>query len=285
MGSEMGAAASRRGGRRRASASSGSLPETQPTEGLAPWVTAPSNSPAAYSVPEEPSSRSASPSPVRSLHLATGPSRRAHTKASELLELEELRRKNMRLERDLYESLQALEEESISSTSSPSHSPAVSPSGGNKDLAGSLDRAAAICSFEEVGPTMRSEPAQPRSCSTNSGCGSNFAGNSCASRPSTGAAQPDGSAPSHTNSRLPRGDLSAKEVASSWTRSGAGGSAVPAGQAEESTHSKHTRQATAPKFEHGRRASAPGDAEAALHPNSVFHDSDCLASFFAPSSK
>jgi len=65
-------------------------------------------------------------------------------KAQELQELEELRKKNMRLERDLYESLQALEEESVisSSSSSSNDSPLPSPAPGRctrrlKDLGSS----------------------------------------------------------------------------------------------------------------------------------------------------
>jgi len=287
----------------RASASEGSLPETRSAGRFLQEVGVPSNSPAACgSVPEEPSSRSSSPSPR---HMSQAPGRQSapgrrrrpesrsiRTKAAELQELEELRRKNMRLERDLYESLQALEEESISSTSTPTHSrgpsPATSPMGrGRRSVAESLERAVSTCSsFEKVGPPGSRERTPPRSSSTEASS-ANSVGTACASRPTNPrpTSLPDACAPSHTISRSY--DHLAKEVACSSAVAASGSTAEPA-RASGSTavparDTEHARQATGPTFEHGRPA--PADAQASLQPLRVFHDSDRLASLFAPSSK
>lgn len=136
--------ASRSSGRRlRASASEGAMP--QAGRFLAP-AGGSRGSPAAssvHTVPEEDPvsrSRSSSPHPPPPPVVAATSSRQGFAGSnsdakrpgtgprSEIQELEELRRKNMRLERDLYESLQALEEESISSSSTPSSSRECSPS-------------------------------------------------------------------------------------------------------------------------------------------------------------
>lgn len=252
----------------------------------------PSNSSAACgSVPEEPSSRSSSPSP-RHLSQASGrqsapgrrrrpESRSLRTKAAELQELEELRRKNMRLEHDLYECLEALEEESISSTSTPTHSrgasPATSPTGrGRRSVSQSLERAVATCSsFEKVGPPGSRERTPPRSSSNEASSG-NPAGTACASRPTNprATALPDACDPSHTISRSY--DHLAKVAGSSPA-------AVSGSTAGKATRTEHARQASVSTFEHGRPA--PSAAQPSLQPLCVFHDSDRLASLFAPSSK